>query len=97
MQDSQSTDSQSQSQISDVDCPGHAVASARKRFRLTPPKGDDAIIFLNDLRFFCRKAASFNVLYHSLSWVGKPAEDVGAFVRNGDYSLKWIATAKCAQ
>jgi hypothetical protein len=38
-----------------------------------------------------------NVLYHSLSWVGKPARHVGAFVRNGDYSLKWIATAKCAQ
>src|SRR6202140_3348441 len=37
-----------------------------------------------------------NVLYHSLPWVGKPAKGFGAFVRNGDYSLKWIAASKCA-
>jgi hypothetical protein len=65
-----------QSQISDVACPGHAIASGRKRFRLTPPKGDDAIILLNDLRFFCRKAASFNVLYHSLSEAAEEAHTV---------------------
>jgi hypothetical protein len=38
-----------------------------------------------------------SVLYHSLPWVGKPAKGFGAFVRNGDYSLKWIAASKCAQ
>jgi hypothetical protein len=46
--------------------PGHAIASATKRFRLTPPKGDDAIILLNHLRFFCRKAASFNAWFRQL-------------------------------
>jgi hypothetical protein len=44
-------------------------------FRLTPPKDDDAIILLNDLRFFCRKAASFNRHLSFTTWVSKPATD----------------------
>jgi hypothetical protein len=38
-----------------------------------------------------------NVLYHSLLGLTSGQQVCGRFVRNGDYSLKWIAATKCAQ
>jgi hypothetical protein len=38
-----------------------------------------------------------NVLYHSLLGLTSGRQVCGRFVRNGDYSLKWIAATKCAQ
>jgi hypothetical protein len=41
---------------------------------------------LNDLRFFCRKAASFNVLYHSLFELASPRRVLGALGRQAGSS-----------
>jgi hypothetical protein len=38
-----------------------------------------------------------DVLYHSLLGLTSGRQVCGRFVRNGDYSLKWIAATKCAQ
>jgi hypothetical protein len=38
-----------------------------------------------------------NVFYHSLLGLTSGQQVCGRFVRNGDYSLKWIAATKCAQ
>jgi hypothetical protein len=45
-------------------------------------------MLLNDLRFFCRKAASFNVLYHSLLGLASPQQVSGSLAGDGDNSLK---------
>jgi hypothetical protein len=40
-------------------------------------------------------AVNDNVLYHSLLGLASQQQVCGRFVRNGDYSLKWITAAKC--
>jgi len=52
----------------------------------------------------CRHCASLiltlvndNVLYRSLPEFGELQQDTEALVRDADYSLKWIAPAKCAR